>query len=177
MELTIARMEDAERIAQLHAESWRIHYRGFYRDEYLDGPVFEDRRHVWRSRFEKPQDNQFVLLATEGDELIGFACAYGEHEPPWGTLLDNLHVQAQQERSGIGRALFVAVARWSCDRYPAVPLHLWVLEGNTRARAFYDRMGGRAVEERVSPAPGGGTINGLRYVWDGASLAELAAAT
>jgi GNAT superfamily N-acetyltransferase len=176
MELIAAQADDAERIAELHAESWRVHYRGFYRDDYLDGPVNEDRLQVWRGRLNEPSENQLVLIAAEGDDYLGFACAYGGHEAPWGTLLDNLHVRAQRQRNGTGRALLVAVAKWSTERYPDVPLHLWVLEGNTRARAFYDRMGGHAVEERTSPAPGGGSINGLRYVWEGVSLTTLAEA-
>lgn len=38
---------DAMAVATLHAESWRAFYRGAYRDEYLDGDVFEDRLRVW----------------------------------------------------------------------------------------------------------------------------------
>ena len=34
-----AEARDADRIAQLHAESWRRTYRGMMRDEFLDGDV------------------------------------------------------------------------------------------------------------------------------------------
>ena len=37
---------DAMAVARLHAESWRVHYRGAYRDAYLDGDVVEDRIRV-----------------------------------------------------------------------------------------------------------------------------------
>jgi hypothetical protein len=37
---------DAMAVAMLHAESWRVHYRGAYRDEYLNGDVVEDRIRV-----------------------------------------------------------------------------------------------------------------------------------
>ncbi len=45
-----ATAEDALAVATLHAESWRTHYRGAYRDEYLDGPVLEERTGVWSER-------------------------------------------------------------------------------------------------------------------------------
>lgn len=43
--------DDAPAIALLHAESWRMHYRGAYADDYLDGPVYDERAAVWHSRW------------------------------------------------------------------------------------------------------------------------------
>jgi hypothetical protein len=65
---------DATAVTALHAESWRAHYRGAYRDEYLDGDLAEERLRVWEQRLSTPAPNQFVVLAFEGDDLIGFAC-------------------------------------------------------------------------------------------------------
>jgi hypothetical protein len=45
-----ATIADAERIAQLHTESWRRTYRGMMRDAFLDGGALENRRHVWLER-------------------------------------------------------------------------------------------------------------------------------
>jgi hypothetical protein len=45
---------DADAIADLHADSWRRHYRGAYTDEYLDGPIAEERRAVWADRLSTP---------------------------------------------------------------------------------------------------------------------------
>lgn len=42
---------DAAAIAELHADSWRRHYRGAYGDSYLDGDVGADRAAVWHGRF------------------------------------------------------------------------------------------------------------------------------
>ena len=93
--------EDAPAIAKLHADSWRVTYRGSYRDEFLDGPVFQDRLDVWNQRMSSPVTNQFVLLAEDNDGLVGFACAYGGDSEQWGSLLDNLHVRRQQHRHGV----------------------------------------------------------------------------
>lgn len=54
---------DAERIALLHADSWRRTYRGSYRDEFLDGDVVTNRLGVWRCRLANDREDQFVYLA------------------------------------------------------------------------------------------------------------------
>ena len=99
MQLREATGADAAAVAALHAESWRTHYRGAYRDDYLDGDVFEDRRRVWERRLSDPAANQLVVLAEEGGELIGFACCYGGEDETWGSFLDNLHVRPGHQGS------------------------------------------------------------------------------
>jgi GNAT superfamily N-acetyltransferase len=136
-----------------------------YRDEYLDGDVVEDRLGVWTQRFASPAEDQFVLLATDGDDLLGFVCAYGNHDVQWGTLVDNLHVRPDQQGRGIGRRLLEASAIWSRQRYPGALLHLWVLDANTKARRFYELLGAEAHESAVAEPPGGGSVTSWRYVW------------
>ena len=165
MNLRTALPADAESIARLHAESWRSAYRGMYRDEYLDGPVDEDRRNFWKQRFASPADNQYVLLATEGHELLGFVCAYGNSDERWGTLIDNLHVIPGHQGRGIGRRLLAASAVWSREHYPDAGFHLWVLDGNAKARRFYELLGAQPQESALSEPPGGGSILGWRYAW------------
>jgi len=165
MDLRPALASDAQSIARLHAESWRTAYRGIYRDEYLDGDVVEERTTVWAQRFASPAENQFVTLATEGDDLLGFVCAYGDVDARWGTLVDNLHVRLDQQGRGIGRCLLAAAATWSRERYPAAPLHLWVLDANAKARRFYERLGAQPQESALSEPPGGGSVTGWRYAW------------
>jgi GNAT superfamily N-acetyltransferase len=173
--LRTATIADAEAIAALHAESWRYAYRGSYSDEYLDGPVFEDRREVWTKRLHETPANQYVVLAEEDGALIGFACAYGESDPRWGTLLDNLHVKPTLHRHGLGRKLVAAAARWTRENYPERGLFLWVLDRNERGRAFYAALGGDDVELRDSEAPGGGKVTAHRIAWDVGQLPALGA--
>lgn len=160
-----ATASDAPAIAALHAESWRTHYRGAYRDEYLDGDVFEDRQRVWNERLSRPAPNQFVVLAFEDDDLIGFACVYGGHDPTWGSLLDNIHVQPGHQHRGVGARLIAEVAAWCRANYAACGLYLWVLEQNRQAQRFYQRFGASDQGGEISQPPGGGQIHGRRYAW------------
>jgi GNAT superfamily N-acetyltransferase len=156
---------DAKAIATLHAESWRAHYRGAYRDEYLDGEVFEDRLRVWEARLSAPAPNQFVILAEEDDDLIGFACTYGAYDESWGSLLDNLHVRPESHGQGVGLRLMSEVAAWCRANYPGYGLYLWVLESNHRAQRFYQHLGANDQGGEISKPPGGGQIHGRRYAW------------
>ena len=158
-------MADAMAVAMLHAESWRLHYRGAYRDEYLDGEVVEDRIRVWKDRLLAPAPNQFVVLAEEDDDLIGFACAYGGYDERWGSLLDNIHVRPEHQGSGIGAALVAEVAAWCRKNYAGCGLYLWVLEQNRSAQRFYQRLGASDQGGELSEPPGGGQTQSRRYAW------------
>jgi ribosomal protein S18 acetylase RimI-like enzyme len=160
-----ASASDAEAIAELHARSWRENYRGSFGDAFLDGDLVGERLAVWRERLRRPPDGQFVLLALEGAALAGFVCAYGAHDPRWGSFIDNLHVAKAAKRSGIGSALMKRAGDWLASRYPALPVHLLVLEANAPARRFYESLGGRNAEVSTLETHGGAMVRSCRYVW------------
>jgi GNAT superfamily N-acetyltransferase len=156
---------DAKAVATLHAESWRVHYRGAYRDEYLDGGVALDRLRVWEERLSTPPRNQFVVLAEEDDDLVGFACVYGGEDETWGSLLDNIHVLPGHQRRGVGAGLLAEIATWCRTNHAGCGLYLWVLEENREAQHFYQRLGASDRGGEISEPPGGGQIHGRRYAW------------
>jgi len=175
--LRLAAPHDADSIAQLHAHSWRIAYRGVLSDDYLDNHVVAERTQAWRERLTSPSANQIVMVAERSDDICGFICAYGDEHVQWGTYVDNLHVRGDMKRQGIGRTLLLAIARWSHERYPGKGISLNVLEANDSARRFYETLGGAPVESGVWRPPGGGEVNELRYAWqDVAALLASAAA-
>ncbi len=166
--------QDIDAVATLHAESWRRHYRGAYRDEYLDGDIVAERRAVWRERLSIPSANSFTLVAEHNSEIVGFAHMILDNDPQWGALLDNLHVTYQLKRHGIGRRLLSAVARELARRRPDNRrFYLWVLAQNTAAEAFYVACGGKRVETKPSgPFPGGGQALSHRMAWPDAAALE-----
>jgi GNAT superfamily N-acetyltransferase len=165
---------DAERIAAVHADSWRRHYRGAYADAFLDADVVDDRRTVWSRRLATQGPDSVTILAEAGAEIAGFIHLVLDDDERWGSLVDNLHVTHAHRRRGIGSALIARAAQAVTDRGSSSVMYLWVLEQNTAARAFYAAHGGRSVERALVEAPGGvpGRLNGrpakLRYVWSDA---------
>ncbi len=157
---------DVEAIASLHADSWRRHYRGAYLDSFLDGDVVADRVAVWSERLIAPRVDQYTLVAEINAEVVGFVHMILDHDPEWGTLLDNLHVSGQLKRQGIGSRLLSEGARGLVYRRPSGTFHLWVLDQNASAQSFYRARGGIRVESTIrGPFPGGGTAPGHRYFW------------
>ncbi|HEY2465704.1 MAG TPA: hypothetical protein VGI32_16715, partial [Steroidobacteraceae bacterium] len=93
MAIRTAELADADAIARLHAHSWQTAYRGILSDDFLQGPLPENRRVLWRSRLSNAEGaDQFILVDEHEGAIRVFACAFLEADPEWGCLLDNLHV-------------------------------------------------------------------------------------
>jgi ribosomal protein S18 acetylase RimI-like enzyme len=165
------RASDAPAVAALHAESWRRHYRGAYSDAFLDGDVAAERAAVWTQRLREPHAGQFTVVAESAGLLVGFVHTVLDADPEWGTLVDNLHVDHRQKRSGIGGRLMGDSAQIVTQHRPGAGLYLWVLEQNVAAQGFYEAKGGVCVERALAQAPGGvpAHLNGapikLRFAW------------
>jgi GNAT superfamily N-acetyltransferase len=160
-----ATSSDADAVAALHARSWRENYRGVIADAFLDGDLLEERLRVWRERLDHPPGNQFVLLAVEGVNLVGFVCAFGGHDPQWGSLVDNLHVVRDSKRNGIGSSLMRQAGVWLANSYPDLGIYLWVLEANASARRFYERIGGTDVGVSIMDVHDTSNVRCCRYTW------------
>jgi len=157
--------KDVEAIAALHADSWRRNYRGAYSDEFLDRDVFEERRAAWTERLTRPDPLHHTVVAEYEGVIAGFVHTILDHDPVWGALLDNLHVAQGQQRRGVGTQLMARSAEAVLSRAESARLHLWVLESNRAAQAFYQARGAQCVDREISEPPGGGRIVGLRYTW------------
>lgn len=156
---------DADAIAFLHTRSWRENYRGSLSDAFLDLDLPDERLRVWRERLDGSPRNQFVQLALDGRELVGFVCTYGAHEPHWGSLIDNLHVAKAAKRTGIGASLMRQAGAWLARSYPELGIYLWVLEVNSPARRFYERLGAQNAGVSIMETHGGAVVRSCRYTW------------
>jgi GNAT superfamily N-acetyltransferase len=160
-----AHAHEADTIAQLHAKSWQTAYRGMLSDDFLDNQVLENRLNTWRKRFETPSVSQQIFVAEEAGEVIGFACIYAHDDTQWGALIDNLHVLPEQKGKGIGKKLMDLAAEWVKTQDPEGRYYLWVLADNVDATAFYERIGGQKVEDKISDLPDGGQGRIFRMAW------------
>jgi GNAT superfamily N-acetyltransferase len=172
-----ATSDDIQFVAELHTTNWRENNRGAFSDEYLDGPVAEDRLRTWTERLADPPPDQYVVIAEDDGTPLGFACAYGAEDERWGTFLDNLHVRADRFAQGIGKQLMSAVAEWSIRDYPDCGMHLLVLESNARARRFYERLGAFDAEGSLIFDSPGGPVRSRRYAWTREQVANLRTTT
>jgi len=160
-----AKLRDAETVALLHARSWRENYRGDFTDAFLDGDLPGERLRVWHERLDRAPENQFVQLALDAGNLVGFVCAYGAHDPQWGSFIDNLHVAGAAKRTGVGAALMTQTGAWLASCYADLGVYLLVLESNSAARRFYERLGAQNTESFRTETHGGAVARSCRYTW------------
>lgn len=131
-------LDDAERIAFVHATSWRETY-GRFVDDPDHSPWFavEPRIAMWRTNLIEHTFD--TVVALDGDDLVGFAGTHAtpptaDEQPVRPEELTMLYVLALAHGSGAGQALLDAALG---ER----PASLWVAEDNPRAKAFYRRNG------------------------------------
>jgi GNAT superfamily N-acetyltransferase len=166
--------EDASTVAALHAASWRRAYRGILTHAYLDGDLEGERRSVWTTKL-SVADGSLGWIAFVQDVPAGFVFVRPREDAQWGTLVDNLHVQAAHQGHGLGRRLLHTVGGWTAVHTPDVGVHLWVFADNVAARGFYRRVGGREVERTDRAAADGRWLPEYRVAWS--SPGALTAAT
>lgn len=157
---------DAQAIATLHAASWRGAYRGVFTDHYLDTEADAERRQAWQARLQDSASSAWGLVAEDATgRLLGFAWVLPDHDPTWGDYIDNLHVAPDLKGGGIGRRLMQGVAERLQRDGSTRPLYLWVLEVNTAARGFYERLGAEITDRQMSDPLGGREHPIWRCVW------------
>lgn len=135
---------DAEAIARLHLASYRAAYHGLIPAGVLSSLRSEDREQRWQAALNDPRRR--TLLAEDDDAgpaLIGFAevgpSRDDDADAGTGELMA-LHVTHAHWRHGLGRTLNgLAIATLASRGLRTATL--WVLTGNSRARAFYEAMG------------------------------------
>jgi len=88
-----------------------------------------------------------VLVAEEGDELIGLSLVLPRPQPPFAgavprkvVVIDNLVVRADSRDRGIGERLVAASMDWAGGQ-GASHVELGVHAVNRHARRFYERLG------------------------------------
>ncbi len=121
--------DDAGKVALLHADSWRRHYRIAYADSFLDGDVVADRQSVWSSRL-AARANSLTVVSEDDTGLVGFVHVVFDDDDQWGSLIDNLHVTQDRRRTGIGTVLLTCAAEAVAERATGKSMYLWVLEQN-----------------------------------------------
>ncbi len=171
----LATLEDADAIADLQTAGWRDAFRGIMPDAVLDGPLDQSHRRLWR-RLLKTGGVPMPLLALDAvGSLLGF-CSSGSPRAslfPQDVEIYALYVRQDMRRVGLGRKLVGLVADRAL-RAGYSTLMLWTLEANSRARAFYEHLGGRVAGRELHEFEGQ-YLPEIAYVWD--SLLPLVTAS
>ncbi|MGB8386577.1 N-acetyltransferase family protein [Mycobacterium sp.] len=154
---------DAYDVARVHVRSWQSAYRGLIAQEYLDSlkPEGWATRYTFgRMGFQLPS----TLVAVDGSTICGLATTGLCRDidlPNFGELMA-IYVDPGYLHTGVGR-LLMAAARERLRRVGVVEALLWVLDGNVRARRFYERDGWRFDGARRMVIFGDAPVEQVRY--------------
>ena len=169
-EVRNATAADIGDVRRLRAASWRAAYAGILPPVYLEamdtGP--EEIARAVRQFRQSPPDRHLLVAERDG-RIVAFASCGPERPMPEHLRTGVVHgevyaLYAHPEAwsTGVG-ALLLAAARERLRADGREQAVLWVLQANTRARAFYERRGwhptGRCGELRL----GGAVLPELQY--------------
>ncbi|WP_221583705.1 GNAT family N-acetyltransferase [Microbacterium sp. G2-8] len=130
--------DDADGIADVHVRTWQHAYRGLMPQDILDSLDVGQRADRWR-RILAGADvdgRGSTWVAVEDGAVIGFStCGAARDEgPPRPRELYALYLAPERHGSGAAGPLIHATVGQD-------PAYLWVLTGNARAIAFYEKAG------------------------------------
>ena len=159
-----ATASDAVELARIDVAAWQAGYRGLMPDDFLAGLSEERSTARWQSAFAK--NPPLVLVVEHDGEVVG-ACRYGgsrdaDATPCTGEVMA-LNVHPTAWRRGVGTELLQAVLeRLRLLRFTTATL--WVLDKNSRARAFYEAAGfSKEGAERTETDLIGSPLHEIRY--------------
>lgn len=156
---------DARALAVIHVTCWRAAYAGIMPDALLAGLSVEDRERSWRRNLETPASSEgHTWLVEVAGRALGFASTgpCRDADRPSGFELWALYLDPAAWGRGLGRALMAFVLADAAARGHDT-LSLWVLDGNTRGRRFYEAAGFRADGGAKIEIEGGAELPHLRY--------------
>lgn len=149
VEIRDASRADLDGLCQVARVTWRATYADVLPyediDAFLDRYYHPDELEALAKRF-----SQTFLVAVDGGEVVGYATTgLNEHGLP---TLFAFYVLPDRQGEGIGSALwFEVINRFHEAGFDA--FNLWVHEGNTPARQYYERRG--AIRGEVTEFPVG----------------------
>jgi GNAT superfamily N-acetyltransferase len=159
-----ATLEDLPGIARVHIDSWRSTYTGIVPDDYLTALSYADSEARWQRWLNDTERRMIVLVAVQGDRVIGFASGGNERDGgrEFTGELYAIYLFREAQGQGTGKRLFDAMASALRERGHN-SLLIWVLAQNP-SREFYRSIGGELVATKVVTI-GGAELEEEGYGW------------
>jgi len=158
-----AEVADKQAVAEVHVRSWQEAYRGLMPDAYLDGLDPDERAARYTFGSDDPLRRSTIVSAVDGI-IDGFATMGPTRDAdlPGSGEVYAIYVDPGSWGLGVGRLLMEAT-RSRLSHLGCTQALLWVLEGNGRARRFYEIDGWVLDDTHRSESRWGVTTNEIRY--------------
>ena len=147
-----ARSADAPALSRVFEAAWGEAYLGVIPGVALTRMIARRGPRWWRVTIERGRS---LAVLDVHDKVAGYA-SYGrcrDRSLPADGEIDELYLAPEYQGLGFGTRLFRAVRNDLADRSASRVL-VWCLCDNVRARAFYERLGGRVIAETTERLAG-----------------------
>lgn len=155
----IDRADDFEAIANIYSLSWKAAYQGIIPQDYLDALNVSR----WATVLENSQHAAFLLL--DDSNYIGtssICAARDEKMKGWGEII-SIYLLPEYFGNGYASPLLESSIN-ALKEDGFLNIYLWVLEGNMRARKFYEKHGFYENGDVEQISIGGKSLKEIRYI-------------
>ena len=136
-----ANEKDAGQIAKVHIDSWQATYRGIIPDSFLDNLSVEKRKQEW---IQYLQSGTQAWVAISNAKVIGFVsiCPTRDTDDDAKKIaeISSIYLLPAYLNKGIGKQLCQAAFNQAIKQN-FKEMTVWVLEKNSKARHFYEKLG------------------------------------
>lgn len=154
-----AQNDDIPSIALINAQSWRTTYRGIIAQDFLETITPDQQLPRAKRLVESPDLDCLVAKNKQTGKIAGFACFGKNREPKVDadSELQAIYLLEEYQGQGIGKLLFDHGIKELKAKFRQ-KMMVSVFEENKLARNFYERQGGKQIEnDHVD-------LKGVRYV-------------
>ena len=163
LQIRKATLNDAEQIAKIHVATWKMTYKGFLSESFLENVTPESRYILWRKNI--ADSNKIILVLEKNTEVIGFVSGdpvkSGEYEQYDGDLTA-LYFKREEQGKGYGRRLFYELLKEFTKRGYRNCIVKVLKECN--AKYFYEKLGAVHIDDQ--PLDGFENLTLSTYAWE-----------
>ena len=156
--------KDIEQIVDIDIKDWKIMYRGIIDDNILKNLDRNKKIEKYKKRYETEK----IIVAENNGTVLGF-CWYDdniENEKNGGdSEIVAIYVDCDKLGNGIGKKMMEYVMKELKNKGKRKMI-LWCLEENENARKFYEKMGGKLVNDEKYFEIEGQKYKEVGYIYD-----------
>ena len=164
--IRIAKSADASSVAFINAESWQTTYRGIIDQNFLLTITPVQQLPRAKRLVESAELNCIVVENKFTKEIVGFACFGKNREPKVDAdcELQAIYLLEVFQKFGLGKMLFEHGVK-ALKEQAKQTMTVSVFEANKTARSFYERQGGKQIENDHVDLAGTRHITST-YIWN-----------
>lgn len=158
------RYEDIEQIVDINMQDWKQVYKGIIDDSSLENLDKKEKIEKWKKSYNKGN-----LIVFEKDEKVLGYCRYDDNKANKNNEIDSeiiaLYVKYDNLGQGIGKKL-VEYVKEDLKNKNRKKMIIWCLQENINARKFYEKIGGKLIQDEKYFGKDGKRYKEVGYIFD-----------